>query len=589
MVEERGAYPGGRPRTASWTKLFGTFLVALDPFKLLVAAAGILVTALGWWFLSLVFYNAWSTPKEPNLEAIRTRLTKEKPNLAEEDRLREASEELVAAQAKYDKDLDTWALMHELAGPSDRPNELYARWYGRKFPATAATAGTLRNYRLVEGKGGRYRTMPWAENRGPNPFLFTRTVVSGTGAERGEALTWFASNQAPNLIEPLLKFLTPVFYLFENRANFWVRIYLLLLIVWFLAVWAFFGGVITRMAILQLAGKEGGGVKEAIAYVRTRYLSYLLSPLVPLGLIGFMVICCMLFGILHWIPGLGDLIDGLFWWLPLLAGLVMTLLLVGMVGYPMMYTTLSAEGSDTFDALSRSYNYVYESPWSYVWYAFVAIVYGAVLTLFVVTVGSLTVFFAKWGVSNFPTWGTDRSPEYLFIYSPESLGWRKLLVEGSPAAIDDRGHAVDQVAYDKYMDSYGWWNHMGAGLTSFWVTLVFLMVIGFGYSYFWTASSQIYLLMRKKVDETEMDEVYLEEEAPEVPASQTPVTPSPAPVPTPQAPVSVPVDAPTLKTPVAVQPDAPASLPTVPGQTPASPPSPTEPPVTEADDGKPTS
>jgi hypothetical protein len=567
MVEERGAHPAGKPRPALWTKLFGTFLVALDPFKLLVAAAGILTTAVGWWVLSYIFYNAWTVPKEPALEAIRTRLTREKPNLAEQDRLNLAEEEFKAAQAQYAKDLDTWALMHELAGPSDRPNELYAKWYGRKYPAVAET---MRNTRLIEGKGGRYRTMPWAENRGPHPFTFTKAVVTGTWDTRKEVLLWFVSNQLPNLIEPLLKFLTPVFYLFEARATFWVHVYLILLIVWFLAVWAFFGGVISRMAVLQLAGKEGGSVKEAVAYVKNRYLSYLLSPLVPLGLIGFMVLCCMLFGVLHWIPFLGDLVDGLLWWLPLLAGLVMTLLLVGMVGYPLMYTTLSAEGSDTFDALSRSYNYVYESPWHYIWYSLVAIVYGAVLVLFVVTVGSLTVFFAKWGVSKFPAWGADRSPEYLFIYAPESLGWRQLLLEGSPAAIDVYGHPVDPEAHAKYMADYSWYNHMGAGMTSFWVTLVFLMVIGFGYSYFWTAASQIYLLMRKRVDETELDEVYLEEEAPEVPASATPATPQAAPVPTPQAPVSVPVDAPTLK-----QPE------------PTPPPSPSEPPVTPADDGKP--
>src|SRR5262249_60042706 len=212
-------------------------------------------------------------------------------------------------------------------------------------------------------------------------------------------------------------------YLFDTRATFWVYVYLLLLILWLLVVWAFFGGVITRMAVLQLSGKEGGGLREAIAYVRHRYLSYLLSPVVPIALIGFLVVCCMLFGILHWAPLLGDLIDGLFWWLPLLAGLVMTLLLVGMVGYPMMYTTLSAEGSDTFDALSRSYNYVYESPWHYLWYSAVAVAYGAVLTLFRVIVGALTTYFAKWGVAKFPAWGADRSPEYLFIYAPESLGW----------------------------------------------------------------------------------------------------------------------------------------------------------------------
>ena len=61
----------------------------------------------------------------------------------------------------------------------------------------------------------------------------------------------------------------------------------------------------------------------------------------------------------------------------------MAVFLVGLVGYPLMYTTISAEGdqSDTFDALSRSINYVYQSPWHYIWYWIVAVVYGAAVTL----------------------------------------------------------------------------------------------------------------------------------------------------------------------------------------------------------------
>ena len=37
-------------------------------------------------------------------------------------------------------------------------------------------------------------------------------------------------------------------------------------------------------------------------------------------------------------------------------------------------------------------------------------------------------------------------------------------------------------------------------------------MIGFGYSYFWTAATIIYFLMRQKVDDTDLDEVYLEED-----------------------------------------------------------------------------
>ena len=537
MAEPRPAsqeYTSWRPKPASWTKLFGTFLVALDPFKLAVAAAGIMATAIGWWLISVIFYSAWT---EPKIEDFRAQANKKSSLGTEEERSAWAIRE-------HEEALDRWALMHELAGPTQTPNATYARYYQERNKDA-----TVKNLRLAHGYGGKYRAMPWAENRGPNPFLMTRTVVSGSGEERRSVIGQFMTYQLPNLIEPLLKFLTPVYYLFDHRAGFWTYVYLLLLILWLLVVWAFFGGVLTRMAVLQLTGKEGGGLRESIAYVRRRYLSYLLSPLVPIALIGFLVLCCMLFGVIHWIPGLGDFFDGIFWFLPLLAGLVMTLLLIGMVGYPMMYTTLSTEGSDTFDALSRSYNYVYESPWHYLWYAFVAIVYGAVLTLFVVVVGSLTTYFAKWGVSKFPAWGSDRSPEYLFIYAPESLGWRKLLTEGSPAAINDLGQPTHP-RYEEYMNDYAWYNHAGAGMVSFWVTLVFLLVIGFSYSYFWTASTQMYLLMRKRVDETEMDEVYLEEEAAEPPSMGDTLAPTPTtPTPTPTGPVSVPVDAPTLKQP----------------------------------------
>jgi hypothetical protein len=286
--------------------------------------------------------------------------------------------------------------------------------------------------------------------------------------------------------------------------------------------------------------------------------------MIPIALIGFLVGCCMLFGVLHWCPILGDFVDGVFWFLPLLAGLVMTLLLLGMVGYPLMYTTLSTEGSDTFDALSRSYNYVYESPWHYLFYSGLAIVYGAVLTLFVLVVGSSSTYLAKWGVARFPTFGADRSPEFLFIYTPESLGWKQLLLQGSPAAIDDDGEPANAAAYSKYMGEYEWWNTMGAGMTSFWVHLVFLMVIGFSYSYFWTASTQVYLLMRKRVDETDLDEVYVEEDAPPAPTAAPTPAPIPTPTPTPTAVppatgTSVPVDAPTLK-----QPDPPTTPPTTP-------------------------
>ena len=151
------------------------------------------------------------------------------------------------------------------------------------------------------------------------------------------------------------------------------------------------------------------------------------------------------------------------------------------------------------------------------------------------------------------------------------LGWQELMLKGSPAevapgiVVDEKTKLVraDYVpvnpASDKaYRDDMTWWNEAGAGMVTFWMVLVFLLMIGCSYSYFWSASTMIYLLMRKKVDEVELDEVYIEEEP--APA----LAPPPAP-PTPSGPpgsVSLPtVTAPVVEVP---QPPMPPILPAPP-------------------------
>src|SRR5262249_39790436 len=150
---------------------------------------------------------------------------------------------------------------------------------------------------------------------------------------------------------------------------------------WTLAAWAFFGGAITRMAAVQLTRKEKISVAEAVKFTMSRFTSFLTAPLIPLIGVVLFLILLILFGLLHtFIPLVGDIVvDGLGWPLVLLAGLVMAVILVGLTGWPMMYATISTEGSDSFDALSRSYSYVLTNPWHYIWYALVALTYGAIV------------------------------------------------------------------------------------------------------------------------------------------------------------------------------------------------------------------
>jgi hypothetical protein len=513
-----------------WTELFRGFQVALDPKKLLLAAAGILVMACGWWFLGLLFYSNREEPKWGGSPKYETR----DPELWPE----------------FKADRRKWNLLHEAAGTEPRRED------------AGDLADSPEEYRqisldIAEGKRtvqlkpyGQLRIMPWSEDRGPNPVL----LVTGKAAawEQGRFWDWLVRAELPVLLEPLVKFFRPVVYLLRPEAGFWNSIYFLLVLLWTLATWAFFGGAITRMAAVQVARKEKIGMGEALRFTRTRLVSYFSAPLVPLAGVVVFVILLILFGLVHLIPAFGDIVvDGIGWPLVLLAGLIMAVILVGLVGWPMMYATISTEGSDSFDALSRSYSYVLTNPWQYIWYSLVALAYGAVVVFFVGFMGSLMIYLGKWGVSQTPfISNAHREPEYLFIYAPTSFGWRELLIQGS-TVVDINGNPLPG-------NTLYWWNSMGAGMVAFWLGLAFLMIIGFGYSYFWSASTIIYLLMRRKVDDTDIDEVYLEEDESEEAYKAGAPVPSGAPAPAGASaaggqPLTM-VEPPTLKTPAPTSP-----------------------------------
>lgn len=527
--EQTGAFSY---RTAlPWTNIFRCFQVALDPRKLLVAAAGIFAMSLLWYVLSAVFW--YKAPNRDDSDYSMSVIKKElegrdDPKTGEaykSDALEAAA--TTEAQRRFDRDYAQWQQLDALAGP-----------------------------------GGRLRTLPWYEYRGPNPFLFVTDVLGGSAADREKAAGGFVSGSIPVLVEPLVKLLLPVAKIVSPGVSAQTRLYLFLILLSNVAVWAFCGGVITRLAAIQLANKGPISLGEAVSFVANRYLSYLGAPLVPIAIISAVVLGLIVYGFVGLLPIVGDIVlFGLGLPVILGGGAIMTVFLIGLVGYPMMYCTLSAEGdqSDTIDALSRSVNYVYQAPWQYIWNWLVAVVYGAAVTLFVLFFASVTVYVGKWavGLTASVVW-PDRKPEYLFIYAPESFGWRELLTKDSPYAIrgewtgvDRDGKAtadptktvrqvmtyrpVNEDAFKTARADFYYHNTWGAGIVCFLLTLAFLMMLGFSYSFFWSVATMIYFLMRKKVDDAELDEVF-EESEPEAPLAPpklaaTPPEPKPTELP----------------------------------------------------------
>ncbi len=583
-----------------WTELFRGFQIALDLNKLLLAAGGILTMAFGWWLLAWFFVVVRFNTAPPTWESGGDRSIK--------------SPDKQKAWADFRRERDEWNLMYESAGIgsagqrftvddlANGPEEYESfKDLGDKQGDALEKAiegkdmneAQKRLYRTKLGKLKQYAalsTWPWWENRGPNPYLLV-TGQAGIPWEAGRFWDWFLRDQMLVMIEPLVKFVRPIIFFFSPRTTGYTSVYFLCVLLWTLATWALFGGAITRIAAVQATRGEKIGLREAVRFTFKRIVSYLIAPLFPLAFVFLVLFFTMLFGLFHMIPVVGDVVvDGLLWWLMLICGLVMAVTLVGLVGWPLMSATISTEGTDSWEAVSRSYSYVYQKPWHYAWYTIVAIAYGAVLVFFVGFMGSLTVYLAKWSVSKTPFVSVaNREPTYLFVYSPTSFGWRTLLLEGATVEgrkIVENGE-IQQAVYDDYFgdpdqsrDRLHTWNKIGAFLVAIWLGLVFLLLLGFGYSYFWSASTIIYLLMRRHVDAAEMDEVYLEEDDNEGPYGGH-FTPPVAPVASESKSASslTMVEPPTLRTPPPAAssiPESPPAIPPAPSS--SSPPTEAEPP-----------
>lgn len=353
---------------------------------------------------------------------------------------------------------------------------------------------------VVFGQESSYGTWPANVDRGKNPF----DVVTLLKEDLFTKGFWLGSeHHAPPIqLEVFKNFFGPVVDLVRagpGEAKWWYSLFGLL---YTLAVWAIFGGAITRIAAVQIARREKIGLADALRFSQRKFASYFSAPLIPLAGIAGLAFLLLLGGLLLHVPIFGDLLVGLLFVKALIAGFIMAMLVIGYVGWPLMYATVSTEGTDSFDALSRCYAYVYQRPWHYVLYSLMALVYGVIAVFLTVFIASFAVHLVRWGLDLVPglSW-RGNALNALFVYAPVSYHWREMLTQ--QATVEGVRELAGQMV---------WYQTLGALLVGLWLNVLFLILIGFGYSFFWSAGTVIYFLLRKITDDTELDEVYLEDE-----------------------------------------------------------------------------
>ncbi len=285
----------------------------------------------------------------------------------------------------------------------------------------------------------------------------------------------------PNTLEPIyLRFVDPLARLLDAPLTLTQAAYWAFGLLWMLAVWAFFGGAITRVAVVQLGREERLGLGDAVRHAGVRLGAYCGAPLFPMaGVVLVALPICGLGLLARWDGGL--LAAGIVWIPALLGGLVIAVLLLGLLfGWPLMWGTISAEErGDVFEAFSRSYSYAFQRPLHYLFYAVLATVYGALAWLLVYHFAESIIRFAEWAAALGA--GSERWADIVQLRGDPSLG----------GGLTRYGGLL--------MD-------LGSGF-------VRSIAAGFGYSLFWCLAAAVYLLLRRDVDQTEFDEVFVANES----------------------------------------------------------------------------
>lgn len=255
-------------------------------------------------------------------------------------------------------------------------------------------------------------------------------------------------------------------------------------ILWVALIASLFGGVLARRAAVELGQRTIAPWIRSIQLVGSRAASYLWAA--GMHIVGAVALVAPI-ALLGWFAKLGSIpavISGIL----LIAVCLPLIFAIGRIlmslifCYPLSVCAISVEKkADAFEGFSRSNAYLFQRP-------VLTVVCVALLFVF----GQIGAFLVNWTVQ---------------------LGWGLIQQTYSVSS----GHAYPAV--DTYLGAGDW--------------IAKNLVFAFGFSYFWSASAGLYLVLRKCVDNTDLDEMDLleseiEQNPPKIPTTSQPAKKSEA-------------------------------------------------------------
>jgi hypothetical protein len=284
---------------------------------------------------------------------------------------------------------------------------------------------------------------------------------------------WEAWRVAPwSLTEPARVLAEPLFALFEWAKGWRWMTHALLAALWAIAVWGIVGGAISRLTLVEVCRMRRLGASGAVRFAIRFALALMGTPLCVLVAVVMCALPCVGFGLLYRLPAvIGGVLAGVFLFVPLALGLVMSLMVLGLAAaWPLMHASVAAEAEDTLDSLSRTFSYLNQRPAMVACWAGAAWLLGSAGFLLAQVLAASVLHLAAWGMS---------------LTAPAS----SLAGLGYPVPA---GTAIPRI---------------DASFQVFWRDLISLFAHSWAYAYYWSSASLLYLLIRHTVDGTAWSEI----------------------------------------------------------------------------------
>ncbi len=279
------------------------------------------------------------------------------------------------------------------------------------------------------------------------------------------------------------------------RRLFYILSVLVLVIISMLAT-ALAGAMICRQTALEFAGKRPT-FSANIAFTVSHLGSFIKAPMLPFITILGTGLALTILSFVGAIPFLGEIFIGAIFIVFLILGFIIMLMALGIIGgFNLIYPTLAVEGSDSFDAISRSFSYVYARPWRMLFYTLLLLVYGATTYLFL----SFAMYVLLAGVHVFVGWGMT-----LFgVLHGWNTGGGKLDAMWQPPRFGELIAPINWWAMN-------WSETIGAMFMYFWLFLAVTLLGAYVISYYFASNTILYLLLRRSVDGQGLNEIFPDE------------------------------------------------------------------------------